>query len=307
MVKNRFKNSEITPKSIFLNRRNLLKKWACLSLLTANGSLGWANPMPLKSKWSTNREPNSYEDITSYNNFYEFGTDKSDPAKYAHKLSIEPWKVEIGGLVEKPGLYDFDDLISGIVLEERVYAFRCVEGWSMVIPWVGFSLSEILKKIQPKSSARYVAFETLFRPEEMFGQRYNILSWPYREGLTIAEAMHPLTILSTGLYGEELPKQNGAPLRLVVPWKYGFKSIKSIVKIKLTDKQPQSSWNMQNPREYGFYSNVNPEVDHPRWSQATERPIGKGLFAKRRKTLKFNGYGDEVASLYSGMDLRRYY
>tara|TARA_B100000579_G_C22259377_1_gene588665 strand:- start:35 stop:568 length:534 start_codon:yes stop_codon:yes gene_type:complete len=177
----------------------------------------------------------------------------------------------------------------------------------MVIPWIGFSLSQILKKIEPKSSAKYVAFETLFRPEEMFGQRYNILDWPYREGLTIAEAMHPLTILSTGLYGEELPKQNGAPLRLVVPWKYGFKSIKSIVKIKLTADQPQSSWNMQNSREYGFYSNVNPEVDHPRWSQATERPIGNGLFAKRRKTLKFNGYGDEVAYLYAGMDLRKYY
>ena len=307
MVRNRFKYSEITPKNMFLNRRDLLKKGLCLSILAANGSPSWASLAPVKSKWSTNRKPNSYDDITSYNNFYEFGTDKSDPAKYAHKLSIEPWKVEIGGLVEKPGLYDFDDLIKGIVLEERIYAFRCVEGWSMVIPWVGFSLSQILKKIEPKSSATYVAFETLFRPEEMFGQRYNILQWPYREGLTIAEAMHPLSILSTGLYGEALPKQNGAPLRLVVPWKYGFKSIKSIVKINLTDKQPVSSWNMQNPREYGFYSNVNPDVDHPRWSQATERPIGKGLFTKRRKTLKFNGYGDEVASLYSGMDLRKYY
>ena len=307
MVRGRFKYSEITPKNMFLKRRDLLKKSLCLSILATNVSSGWASSAPVQSKWSTNRKPNSYEDITSYNNFYEFGTDKSDPAKYAHKLSIDPWKVEIGGLVEKPGLYDFDDLIKGIVLEERIYAFRCVEGWSMVIPWVGFSLSQILKKIEPKSSAKYVAFETLFRPEEMFGQRYNILQWPYREGLTIAEAMHPLTILSTGLYGEELPKQNGAPLRLVVPWKYGFKSIKSIVKINLTDKQPISSWNMQNPREYGFYSNVNPDVDHPRWSQATERPIGKGLFTKRRKTLKFNGYGDDVASLYSGMDLRKYY
>ena len=278
-----------------------------MSFLAANGGPGWANPTPVKSKWSTSREPNSYDDITTYNNFYEFGTDKSDPAKYAHRLSTDPWKVEISGLVEKPGLYHFDDLIKGIVLEERIYAFRCVEGWSMVIPWMGFSLSQILNKIEPKSSARYVAFETLFRPEEMFGQRYNILDWPYREGLTISEAMHPLTILATGLYGEELPKQNGAPLRLVVPWKYGFKSIKSIVKIKLTDQQPISSWNMQNPREYGFYSNVNPEVDHPRWSQATERPIGKGLFTRRRKTLIFNGYADEVASLYSGMDLRKYY
>ena len=307
MLKNRFKYSEITPKSVYLSRRNLLIKGLGCSILTINGSFGWASTKPVKSKWSTDREPNSYDDITSYNNFYEFGTDKSDPAKYAHKMTIDPWKVEISGLVEKPGLYDFDELIKGIVLEERIYAFRCVEGWSMVIPWVGFSLSQIIKKVEPRTSAKYVAFETLFRPEEMFGQRYNILDWPYREGLTLAEAMHPLTILSTGLYGEELPKQNGAPLRLVVPWKYGFKSIKSIVKIKLTDKQPQSSWNMQNPREYGFYSNVNPNVDHPRWSQATERPIGNGLFAKRRKTEIFNGYSEEVASLYSGMDLRKNY
>ena len=306
-IRNRFKYSEITPKNIFLDRRNLIKNGLGFSFMATSGSYGWAASKPLKSEWSTNREANSYEDITSYNNFYEFGTDKSDPAKYAHKLSIEPWKVEIAGLVDKPGLYDFDYLMKDIVLEERIYAFRCVEGWSMVIPWVGFSLSKLLKKVEPQSAAKYVAFETLFRPEEMFGQRYNILDWPYREGLTIAEAMHPLTILSTGLYGKELPKQNGAPLRLVVPWKYGFKSIKSIVKIKLTEKQPPSSWNMQNPGEYGFYSNVNPEVDHPRWSQATERPIGKGLFAKRKKTLKFNGYGDEVASLYSGMDLRKYY
>ena len=306
MVRGRFKYSQITPKNMFLKRRDLIKKGLCLSILAANGSPSWASLAPVKSKWSTNREPNSYEDISSYNNFYEFGTDKSDPAKYAHKLSIEPWKVEIGGLVEKPGLYDFDDLISGIVLEERVYAFRCVEGWSMVIPWVGFSLSEILKKIQPKSSARYVAFETLFRPEEMFGQRYNILSWPYREGLTIAEAMHPLTILSTGLYGEELPKQNGAPLRLVVPWKYGFKSIKSIQKIEFTDQQPNSLWNELAPQEYGFYANVNPEVDHPRWSQAKERPIGSWFFQKI-PTQPFNGYAEEVASLYKGMDLKKNY
>ena len=204
-------------------------------------------------------------------------------------------------------MYDFDQIIKNIALEERIYSFRCVEGWSMVIPWLGFSLSEVLKKVEPLSAAKYVAFETLVRPEEMFGQRYNILDWPYREGLTISEAMHPLTMLSTGLYGKELPNQNGAPLRLVVPWKYGFKSIKSIVKISFTETQPQTSWNMQSPREYGFYSNVNPDVDHPRWSQATERPIGKGIFAKRKKTLKFNGYGDEVASLYSGMDLSKFY
>ena len=304
MVRDRFKYSEITPKNIFLNRRSFLKKSLGLSILANSNSYTWASSKPIKSEFSTTRKPNSFEDITSYNNFYEFGTDKSDPAKYAHRLTTEPWKVRIDGLVEKPGLYDLDDLLNNIVLEERIYAFRCVEGWSMVIPWVGFSLSQILNKITPKSSAKYVAFETLFRPKEMFGQRYNILDWPYREGLTISEAMHPLTILATGLYDEELPNQNGAPLRLVVPWKYGFKSI---VKISLTESQPQSSWNMQNPREYGFYSNVNPEVDHPRWSQATERPIGDGLFVKRRKTLKFNGYGDEVAGLYAGMDLRKYY
>ena len=285
----------------------MIKNGLCFSTLLASGSKVWSNEKPLKSQWSTTTKPNSYEDITSYNNFYEFGTDKSDPAKHAHKLSTKPWTVEVEGLVNKPGLYDFNDLTKNIVLEERIYAFRCVEGWSMVIPWIGFSLSELLKKLEPQTSAKYVAFETLFRPEEMFGQRYNILAWPYREGLTIEEAMHPLTIISTGLYGEELPKQNGAPLRLVVPWKYGFKSIKSIVKIRLMDKQPQSSWNMQNPKEYGFYSNVNPDVDHPRWSQATERPIGNGLFAKRKKTLKFNGYGDEVAGLYAGMDLKKYY
>ena len=307
MVKNRFKYSEITPQSLFLNRRNLIKKGLCFSTFLASGSTGWSSTKAIESQWSTSREPNSYEDITSYNNFYEFGTGKSDPAKYAYKLSTEPWMVKIEGMVDKPGLYDFRDLTKNIVLEERIYAFRCVEGWSMVIPWIGFSLSQLLMKVEPQSSAKYVAFETLFRPEEMFGQRYSILDWPYREGLTIAEAMHPLTIISTGLYGEELPKQNGAPLRLVVPWKYGFKSIKSIVKIELTDKQPQSSWNMQNPKEYGFYSNVNPEVDHPRWSQATERPIGNGLFAKRKKTLKFNGYGDDVAGLYAGMDLQKYY
>ena len=280
-----------------------------LSFLAFSGanSSSWASEGYVKSQWSSNAKPNSYEDITTYNNFYEFGTDKSDPSKYAHNLKTRPWVVEIGGLVSKPGMYDFDQIIKNIALEERIYSFRCVEGWSMVIPWLGFSLSEVLKKVEPLSAAKYVAFETLVRPEEMFGQRYNILDWPYREGLTISEAMHPLTMLSTGLYGKELPNQNGAPLRLVVPWKYGFKSIKSIVKISFTETQPQTSWNMQSPREYGFYSNVNPDVDHPRWSQATERPIGKGIFAKRKKTLKFNGYGDEVASLYSGMDLSKFY
>ena len=307
MTKNRFTYSEVTPERIFLNRRSVVTKGVSfLAALGANSS-SWASDGYVKSQWSTKAKPNSYDDITTYNNFYEFGTDKSDPSKYAHKLTTKPWVVEVSGLAAKPGMYDFDEIIKNIALEERIYSFRCVEGWSMVIPWLGFSLSEVLKKVEPLSSAKYVAFETLVRPEEMFGQRYNILDWPYREGLTVAEAMHPLTILATGLYGKELPNQNGAPLRLVVPWKYGFKSIKSIVKISFTETQPQTSWNMQSPREYGFYSNVNPDVDHPRWSQATERPIGKGIFAKRKKTLMFNGYGDEVASLYSGMDLNKFY
>ena len=307
MEKNRFKYSEITPERVFLNRRSVLTKGLSFLAFSGANSSSWASEGYVKSQWSSNAKPNSYEDITTYNNFYEFGTDKSDPSKYAHNLKTRPWVVEIGGLVSKPGMYDFDQIIKNIALEERIYSFRCVEGWSMVIPWLGFSLSEVLKKVEPLSAAKYVAFETLVRPEEMFGQRYNILDWPYREGLTISEAMHPLTMLSTGLYGKELPNQNGAPLRLVVPWKYGFKSIKSIVKISFTETQPQTSWNMQSPREYGFYSNVNPDVDHPRWSQATERPIGKGIFAKRKKTLKFNGYGEEVASLYSGMDLSKFY
>jgi len=307
MGKSKFKYSEITPERVFLNRRSVMRKGLSFLAFLGVNSSSWASEGYVKSQWSSKVKPNSYEDITTYNNFYEFGTDKSDPSKYAHNLKTRPWVVEIGGLVSKPGMYDFDQIIKNIALEERIYSFRCVEGWSMVIPWLGFSLSEVLKKVEPLSAAKYVAFETLVRPEEMFGQRYNILDWPYREGLTISEAMHPLTMLSTGLYGKELPNQNGAPLRLVVPWKYGFKSIKSIVKISFTETQPQTSWNMQSPREYGFYSNVNPDVDHPRWSQATERPIGKGIFAKRKKTLKFNGYGEEVASLYSGMDLSKFY
>ena len=307
MVKNRFKHSEVTPERVFLNRRNIITKGVSFLAALGASSSSWSSDGYVKSQWSSHTTPNSYDDITTYNNFYEFGTDKADPSKYAHKLTTRPWVVDIGGLVAKPGMYDFDELIKNISLEERIYSFRCVEGWSMVIPWLGFSLSEVLKKVEPLSSAKYVAFETLVRPEEMFGQRYNILDWPYREGLTVSEAMHPLTMLATGLYGKELPNQNGAPLRLVVPWKYGFKSIKSIVKISFTETQPQTSWNMQSPREYGFYSNVNPDVDHPRWSQATERPIGKGIFAKRKKTLKFNGYGDDVASLYSGMDLSKFY
>ncbi len=264
-----------------------------------------------KSALSTSGERiTPLKDITSYNNFYEFGTDKGDPAKNAHTLKTTPWKVKVDGLVGKPGDYDVDDLIKSAQLEERVYRMRCVEGWSMVIPWIGFPLSEVLKRVEPQGSAKYVAFETLVRPSEMPGQRgaFQALPWPYVEGLRLDEAMHPLTILAVGLYGETLPNQNGAPIRLVVPWKYGFKSIKSIVRIRLTESEPPISWKVQNASEYGFYSNVNPAVDHPRWSQATERRIGEGgLFVKRRPTLLFNGYGDQVASLYAGMDLKASY
>jgi len=306
-IQNKFRYSDITPKKVFLNRRKLVRNGLIYAAAIISGSVSSASSRKDKNKWFTPLKPNSFEDITTYNNFYEFGTSKSDPSKYAHKLTTKPWSVEVSGLVNKPGTYDLNDIVKDVSLEERIYAFRCVEGWSMVIPWIGFPLSKFLKKVEPLSKAKYVYFETLLRPEEMFGQRYNILEWPYREGLTISEAMHPLTILSTGLYGNELPKQNGAPLRLVVPWKYGFKSIKSIVRISLTSRQPQTSWNMQNPSEYGFYSNVNPNVDHPRWSQATERVLGNGLFTKRKKTLMFNGYADEVGSLYSGMDLKTFF
>jgi methionine sulfoxide reductase catalytic subunit len=250
------------------------------------------------------------KDVTSYNNFYEFGTDKTDPMKNARTLKTKPWKVKIDGLAGRPGEYDVDDLIKPAGLEERIYRMRCVEGWSMVIPWIGVPLSRILHRVEPQGSAKYVAFETLVRPAEMPGQGgvFQPLPWPYVEGLRLDEAMHPLTILAVGLYGETLPNQNGAPIRLVVPWKYGFKGIKSIVRISLTEKQPPTSWNLQNPREYGFYANVNPTVDHPRWSQATERRIGEsGLFVKRRPTLLFNGYGDQVAILYSGLDLKANY
>ena len=261
----------------------------------------------VKSPYSTDEEVTSFDDATSYNNFYEFGTGKDDPARYAGKLTTDPWSVEIGGEVNNPGNYSLDDILDGITLEERIYRFRCVEAWSMVVPWIGFKLSDLIAKADPTGKAKYVAFETLLRPEEMHGQKNGSFPWPYVEGLRMDEAMHPLSIIATGLYGEELPKQNGAPLRLVVPWKYGFKSIKSIVKITLTEKEPPCTWNVINAREYGFYSNVNPDVDHPRWSQASHRVLGAGLFASREETQMFNGYGDEVASLYEGMDLSKFY
>ena len=254
------------------------------------------------SPFSTDESPNSFEDVTSYNNFYEFGTDKEDPARHAHTLVTDPWSVNIRGEVERPGEIALEDLLKPHALEERVYRLRCVEAWSMVIPWVGIPLGDILRRFEPTSHAKYVAFRTLYRPSQMRGQRRRVLDWPYREGLRIDEAMHPLTILAVGLYGRVLPNQNGAPLRLVVPWKYGFKSIKSIVSIELTRRRPATSWNVSAPREYGFYANVNPEVDHPRWSQQRERRIGE---FRRRPTLPFNGYAESVADLYAGMNLRR--
>ena len=305
---NDIKSSEITPRETYVRRRDLLLGAAAIGLLPCFPAMAKAAPLQAaKSPYTTDEKVTSLGDITSYNNFYEFGTDKSDPAANAHPLTPKPWSVKIDGLVDKPADYALDDILKGMTLEERTYRMRCVEGWSMVIPWVGFPLAELLKRVEPQSSAKYVAFETLKRPAEMPGQRGILqpLPWPYLEGLRLDEAMHPLTILAVGLYGETLPNQNGAPIRLVVPWKYGFKSIKSIVRISLVDKQPPTSWNLQNNSEYGFYSNVNPEVDHPRWSQATERRIGEGgLFAKRRPTLMFNGYGDQVASLYSKQDLK---
>mgnify|MGYP003341098849 FL=1 len=274
------KAKDVTDEALFLNRRTLLAGIAGTGLGTALA------PPALASE---ELEPNSWDDITSYNNFYEFGTRKDDPKRYAGALTTKPWSVQITGLVDRPGVYDFEDIMKKMTIEERIYRFRCVEAWSMVVPWNGFELADLLDLAGIQSSAKYVAFETLYRPEEMPGQEMFVLDWPYVEGLRLDEALHPLTIMATGIYGRDIPNQNGAPLRLVVPWKYGFKSIKSIVKITLTDKEPPTSWNIANPREYGFYSNVNPEVDHPRWSQASERPLGGGLFARRIPTLMFNG------------------
>lgn len=293
--------ADVTPKATWLNRRQML---------TAAGAAMIAVPAlakieAAKSVYSTDAEMNTFEDITTYNNYYEFGLDKSDPSRNAHLLKTDPWSIEIGGMVDKPGTYDLADILKECPLEERIYRFRCVEAWSMVVPWIGFELADLLTKVGVQPSAKFVAFETVFRPEEMPGQKSSFIEWPYREGLRLDEAMNPLTILATGLYGEPMPTQNGAPIRLIVPWKYGFKSIKSIVKIMLTDTMPQTTWNMLQPNEYGFYSNVNPEVDHPRWSQASERRIGGGLFAGRVPTEKFNGYGEQVAALYTGMDLAK--
>ncbi len=294
---NTLTQADVTPRTAFLNRRQVMAG------LAGVGLAGMSRPAAAEGSL----DPNTWEEITSYNNYYEFGTRKDDPAKYAHMLVTEPWSIKIDGLVDRPGEYDFKDVMSEMTVEERIYRFRCVEAWSMVIPWNGFELADLLNMAGVQEGAKYVAFETAYRPDEMPGVQYPVLEWPYREGLRLDEAMHPLTIMATGIYDRPIPNQNGAPLRLVVPWKYGFKSIKSIVRITLTDVEPPTSWNMASPREYGFYSNVNPTVDHPRWSQASERQIGGGLFAKRVPTLMFNGYESEVASLYDGMDLSSYY
>ncbi|MBI5464289.1 MAG: protein-methionine-sulfoxide reductase catalytic subunit MsrP [Ignavibacteriales bacterium] len=261
-------------------------------------------PRGKKRPFDSDEEPNSYKDITTYNNFYEFGTDKSDPAKNSGNFKLSPWTVNVEGLVKKPAAYHLEDFIKPHKLEDRIYRLRCVEGWSMVIPWLGFPLAGLIKRVEPTSKAKYVTFETVYRPEEMIGQRRPYLNWPYVEGLRLDEAMHPLTLLAAGLYGKGLPNQNGAPLRLVVPWKYGFKSIKSIVKIGFVEKEPPTTWNISAPDEYGFYSNVNPEADHPRWSQKSERRIGEFL---KRKTVMFNGYAEQVGYLYAGMDLKKHF
>ncbi|MBF9032837.1 protein-methionine-sulfoxide reductase catalytic subunit MsrP [Rhodobacterales bacterium HKCCE2091] len=287
-------SADVTPKGLYLNRRQIMAGAA--GILGAGLIGGGARAQEAQA-------PNTFEEITTYNNFYEFGTGKNDPARNAHMLTTEPWSIEIDGMVDNPGTYMLADILSEMTIEERIYRLRCVEAWSMVVPWNGFELNDLLDLAGVQDGAQYVAFETALRPDEMPGVSRPIIDWPYREGLRIDEARHPLTLMATGIYGEPIPNQNGAPVRLVVPWKYGFKSIKSIVRITLQEEQPVTAWNSYDPREYGFYSNVNPNVDHPRWSQATERRIGGGLFARRQPTLMFNGYEDEVASLYEGMDL----
>ena len=299
--------SEITPESVYRERRRFMQAGLALAGAAALGARPrearagiYANAA--RSPFSTDETPTEFKDVTGYNNFYEFGTGKEDPAEKAHTLKTAPWSVTIEGECAKPGTYTLEDILKPHTFEDRIYRLRCVEGWSMVIPWVGFPLGDLLKRFEPTGNAKYVEFQALHDPEQMPGQRWPVLEWPYVEGLRMDEAMHPLTLIAVGLYGDVLPKQNGAPLRLVVPWKYGFKSIKSLVKIRFVEQQPVSSWTRAAPDEYGFYSNVNPEVDHPRWSQATERRIGEFL---KRKTLMFNGYAEQVASLYAGMDLRK--
>jgi len=296
--------SEVTPRAEYMSRRSLLASTAAGLLLTGSSASAAKLAPASKSPLSISESPTPLEAVTGYNNYYEFGTNKEDPSRHATNFRTQPWQVTVGGHCSKPGTYDLDSLMKVAPLEERVYRLRCVEAWSMVIPWIGFSLANVIKRAEPLSKAKYVAFESYFDSKQMPLGRYAGIPLPYKEGLRMDEAMHPLTLLTFGLYGETLPPQNGAPVRLVVPWKYGFKSIKSVVKITFVDKQPPTTWNMMSSNEYGFYSNVNPEVDHPRWSQSSERRIGE--FSKR-KTLPFNGYADQVASLYQGMDLRKNY
>ena len=309
--------SDITPQKVYEQRRQLIKLAAAGAFGLAHAEIFSREAFAQINKLSAQANPKyflsdkltSYKDVTSYNNFYEFGTDKTDPTRHAQSLKVRPWTVSVEGLVNKPKTWDIDNLIKLAPLEERVYRLRCVEGWSMVIPWIGYSLSHLIKAADPQGSAKYVEFISLADPKQMPGVNNRVLDWPYTEGLRLDEAMNDLTLLTFGLYGEVLPKQNGAPVRLVVPWKYGFKSAKSIVKIRLTDKEPTTSWKVSAPYEYGFYSNVNPAVNHPRWSQATERRIGAegGIFAPKIKTLPFNGYADQVAHLYKDMDLRKFF
>ena len=302
--------SEVTPRSLFLRRREFIQTAAggamaaaaMLAPASARAQDGPKLPNVRKSQFSTTERLNDYDDVTGYNNFYEFGADKADPKANAQSFKTRPWSIRVEGLVKAPATHDVDSFIKPYALEERIYRLRCVEGWSMVIPWVGFPLADVIKRLEPQPGAKFVEFTTLNDPEQMPGQRVPILPWPYVEGLRMDEAMNPLSILAVGVYGEALPNQNGAPIRLVVPWKYGFKSIKSIVRIRFTENQPRNTWEISAPREYGFYANVNPEVNHPRWSQATERRLGRFL---RQKTEMFNGYGEQVAQMYAGMDLRK--
>jgi len=309
--------SEITPEDVYLSRRRFLRGIGAVGVITGVPGAALAQTVMGVSvvrelayrpnpRYSTDEAKNTYEEITGYNNFYEFGTDKGDPARYAGRLRTRPWSLAIEGEAEKTGMFDLEDILAPHALEERIYRLRCVEAWSMVIPWIGFPLGELVKRFRPTSRAKYLQFTTLLDPKQMPGQRYPVVDWPYVEGLRMDEAMHPLALLAVGLYGKVMPNQNGAPIRLVVPWKYGFKSIKSIVSIRFTEQRPRSSWERALPREYGFYANVNPDVDHPRWSQKTERRIGAGtLWSPRQPTRMFNGYAEQVASLYAGMDLAR--
>ncbi len=312
------KYSDVTPKELYMNRRKFMSQATLIGgAAVAAGASLWNMFSPwerahagskltgvIKGPFSTDEKQTPLKDATTYHNYYEFGTDKGDPSRNAHSLRTSPWEVSIEGEVKKPRKISIDEIMKVAPLEERIYRLRCVEGWSMVVPWIGYPFSALAKLVEPTPQAKYVAFETIWDPKQMPLGRYAGIDLPYVEGLRINEAMHPLAILCVGLYGETLPNQNGAPVRVIVPWKYGFKSIKSLVKIRFVKEQPPVTWNIQNPREYGFYSNVNPQVDHPRWSQATERRLGE---FRRRPTLMFNGYADQVASLYAGMDLRKFY